>query len=222
MSEFKKQRDDEQQKVRKLLQDLPDVQATNDFEMRLQRRIAEGRTKKSILDVFHVRPIPAFAYSLLVLVLVGALSFGWWYYWLQEPTTVVVEPTEKISPVPSEGKTENELTREHEKSLGTDGKTDRTDAVQFVTPSTEAGGVSWDAAVQEDVSPLIGNKQEGEAGAEMKMIAPLSRVPASKSAPQFHMETLAVPQQDTTKEDSLTVDSLQRAKKLLTPIEPEQ
>jgi hypothetical protein len=73
------QHNDDPHPVRKLLKRLPKVEASADFEQRLQRRIAEegkksampGRWKELLLP----KRIPVFAYSLVTLVVVGVVSY---------------------------------------------------------------------------------------------------------------------------------------------------
>jgi hypothetical protein len=65
--------DDNQHPLRKLLQGLPKVAAAPDFDERLQRRVAamEDRDRAT----WFQRCIPAFAYSVLTLVVVGVISY---------------------------------------------------------------------------------------------------------------------------------------------------
>ena len=65
--------------VRKLLKKLPEVQASDDFEARLHRRIAEEKTleKNGFSEkVFQPRRVPVFAYSLVALVAVGIVAYS--------------------------------------------------------------------------------------------------------------------------------------------------
>lgn len=65
--------------LRKLLKALPKKTASADFEMRLQRRLNEGKSSTQsetffgkLFDSFRV---PAFAYSLMTLLVVGTISY---------------------------------------------------------------------------------------------------------------------------------------------------
>jgi hypothetical protein len=70
---------DKRREVDKLLKGLQKVQASPDFEERLHRRIAETAAGRPAggwwIHVFGPRRIPALAYSLATLVLVGIVSY---------------------------------------------------------------------------------------------------------------------------------------------------
>jgi hypothetical protein len=81
--------------VRKLLKSLPGVHATDDFEVRLQRRIAEEESRRNRSGILAwlpgVRRIPVFAYSVVSVMVVGIVS-----YFLLMRTTPVAPPQERL------------------------------------------------------------------------------------------------------------------------------
>ena len=65
--------------VRRLLKKLPEVKASDDFEARLHRRIADGKTveKSGFFEkLFQPQRVPVFAYSLVALVAVGIVAYA--------------------------------------------------------------------------------------------------------------------------------------------------
>ena len=62
--------------LRKLLKELPLAKTSADFEERLQRRIAGGKHPRSVWgSIFTPRHVPAFAYSLVALAVVGVVGY---------------------------------------------------------------------------------------------------------------------------------------------------
>jgi len=82
--------------VRGLLKSLPRVDATDDFEVRLQRRIAEEESRKDRSGILAwlpgVRRIPVFAYSVVSVMVVGIVS----YFLLMRTTPVAPPPHERL------------------------------------------------------------------------------------------------------------------------------
>ena len=70
---------DEEEKLRKLLRELPEVPAREGFEARLHRRLAGPRRRGGFARLFEsilsARRIPVFAYSVLALAAIGVLSY---------------------------------------------------------------------------------------------------------------------------------------------------
>ncbi|MBI1805438.1 MAG: hypothetical protein HYR76_00110 [Ignavibacteria bacterium] len=79
MSDISHHSDEGDDKLRKVLRDVPTVNASPDFEERLQRRINEGGSGKKVTSIFGQllapRRIPVFAYSLLTVIVVGVFSY---------------------------------------------------------------------------------------------------------------------------------------------------
>lgn len=88
--------DEREHSVRKLLKSLPRVVARDDFEARLQRRIAEEERRKDKSGIFAwlpgIRRIPVFAYSVISVMVVGVVS----YFLLMRTTPVAPPPQERL------------------------------------------------------------------------------------------------------------------------------
>lgn len=82
--------------VRKLLRKLLPVPASDDFERRLQRRIAVEREQRLKKVPFYRRPLPAIAYSVATILVVSLVSY---YAFLREGVPTV--PTLEERPVPA-------------------------------------------------------------------------------------------------------------------------
>ena len=140
------------QEVDKLLKGLPKVQASADFEERLHRRIAETATDRPaggwIKHVFGKRPIPALAYSLSTLVLVGIVSYYAFFRSGSVPT-----PEQLVPP-----QTDNTAVRKDSgiEPPAASGKTDETtsEAPHVTSPST--------APQTRPAKPLLRQKQGRE------------------------------------------------------------
>ena len=140
------------QEVDKLLKGLPKVQASADFEERLHRRIAETATDRPaggwIKHVFGTRPIPALAYSLSTLVLVGIISYYAFFRSGSVPT-----PEQLVPP-----QTDNTAVRKDSgiEPPAASGKTDETtsEAPHVTSPST--------APQTRPAKPLLRQKQGRE------------------------------------------------------------
>jgi hypothetical protein len=85
-------------KIPKLLKKLSSVKASDDFEMRLRRRIltkqTEGnrKSKFKLLEIFSAYPLPAYSLSFLTIIGVGMLSY---YAFIRKGIT----PTQTISTI---------------------------------------------------------------------------------------------------------------------------
>lgn len=68
--------EEEREPVRKILRSLPEVKASDDFELQLQRRLAhEGESKSLWSILFTPKRIPAFALSLMAAVTAGVVVY---------------------------------------------------------------------------------------------------------------------------------------------------
>jgi hypothetical protein len=87
---------DKHSSLRKLLRGLPRVRTSVDFEARLRRRILEETTsgRKPGLEYFSFRKVPAFAYSLLAIAVVGFTA-----YYLFLPSQLIPVPPAEEAPV---------------------------------------------------------------------------------------------------------------------------
>ncbi len=85
--------------VRRLLKSLPQVESTEDFEARLQRRIAEEEGREDTSGIFAwlagIRRIPVFAYSMISVIVVGVVS-----YFLLIRTSPVAPPAHERLAIP--------------------------------------------------------------------------------------------------------------------------
>lgn len=101
MSDLTQQEHEEHRPVRRLLKELPKVEASPDFEQRLQRRIREGGSLPASASGGAERArgftIPVFAYSLLTVLLVGLISY---YSFFRTAETPVVPKA--VRPAPAE------------------------------------------------------------------------------------------------------------------------
>jgi hypothetical protein len=93
------QHDSEYQRLRKLLKELPKMDASPDFEMKLQRRIhQESEDKFRFLD--SIRRIPVFAYSLVTILLVGGISYYAFFKHGSIPSQEQLPPDHVVIPLP--------------------------------------------------------------------------------------------------------------------------
>src|ERR1051325_3445927 len=98
-----KEHPEDQNSIRKLLKELPKVEASADFEKRLEQRIAGdpalGSQPGWFGNLLGSHRIPAFGYSLATLVLVGVVSY---YAFFRSGTVpmrpVIIEREQTISP----------------------------------------------------------------------------------------------------------------------------
>lgn len=97
--------DNEYQRLRKLLKELPMVDASPDFEMKLQRRIHQESAAKFRFFA-SLRRIPVFAYSLVTLLLVGGISYYAFFKHGSIPSQEQVPPDHVVIPLPEKSAVE--------------------------------------------------------------------------------------------------------------------
>jgi hypothetical protein len=237
MSETERQPDKDQERIKKLLSSLPKIQATDDFEIRLQAKIANGIHNKGLIHYLLSHPVPSFAYSLLIIVVLGVLWYSSIKYF-QEEVPVVIEPNESPVSIP-EGTLSQPAEKNKKEGPRVDYKVElqsqgvRRDQPQIVIPRVEdaaSAGVSSPLKVEQQ---LDGNKEGQRSGegvptksAQEEMRQRNSNI-EMRAAPALKQRTLketdlldrrgeTVSRQDTSAlEDSLKTDSLRQEKKRL-------
>lgn len=160
---------DNQENIRRLLKELPKVQASPDFEQRLQRRISHETTPGWLERFFRPARIPAFAYSLTTVVVVGIIS----YYAFFRPGTA---PRPELPPVQDSLKiaAQSEPAPSAEGRV-TDNRVDKTEPPEM-TPPPEANmppQPSLSARTQKDlrdksVSEQDERDRENDAAGDLK------------------------------------------------------
>ena len=227
--------------IRKILRSLPKVKASPDFESRLLERLNPDTTRARFPAIlFHLRRIPAFAYSFVALIAVGLIS----YYIFFRTGQVPPELRQDDSPNREENQTK---AQEMRKPTGSEsGKQERAipEKAKEKTPvrSNESPGPASERESKvgenrigssepiQSPAPVRGTEtlqqtqsyQKGEqqvpvqlksAGSKKdasRLFQPSPQVMNSAAAPQIQ-ENFAVDLDSLARVDTLQWDSLQRA-----------
>lgn len=240
MNESLKHNDDEE--VKKLLRALPKVQASNDFDVRLQKKIAQGRSKKRVIEYILSHPVPSFAYSLLVVVMLASV----WYYayvsYFKESVPEVVEPTEHQErwrgqqPDTLRGKLEGGDAVERQGELS--GRSSLQDEVQDdVSSVTSATGANADVKMKapshdqssEKVDVHVTTKDEElqfrqKEAEKIIGVQPLMKGVEPQTVPEFPVSMGAKTgvQDSSALQDSLLQDSLRQVKQFKKKIQQQK
>ena len=107
MNDIDNENEQRTERLKKILKGLPEVQASSDFEARLQRRISAEEHAPGLWErIFAPRRVPVFAYSLATIIAVGLISY--YVVWRTGNAPMPMEPEtpsgklEKKSPLSSD------------------------------------------------------------------------------------------------------------------------
>ena len=229
--------EEESHSVKKLLNALPKVHVSDDFEQRLQRKLTQEESQTAADGKFAIsRLVPTFAYSLMALLAVGVVSY---YVFMKtganSPATTPV--TESHSPAESgkseaAGKRQEQILR-NEPAASNDAPQNVviTKPGRLVEPKSESIAKKIERKDQDqketnvDESNQIKSAQSEAAGAADKanpvqeettiQQAPSVKPSANSTVPAFAVPSVqsqgVMPMQKLSVTDSLRKDSLQKA-----------
>lgn len=228
---------DENEKLRKLLRDLPKVPARQDFEARLARRLAKGKSAGTIGELLAglltARRIPAFAFSLLAVALVGVIS----YYLYLRPSAAPA-PIVPPGPMPMDSLAGERTVSVPEKQAPPAAAQRKQKKTQPPPPAVKPEGISTDQhlaappTVKPTEQPVQSNAIREEEGKVRMEAAPAAvrggestgaekALPGVFNAAPRAVSKAVVPEMlrysgaldSAARADSLKKDSLQRAQK---------